>query len=76
MRTRIRAESSVSLMVDMQERLLPAIAGREPIFRNSVRPLTATRDCGALAVPAKAAACQMLGSAETPQFKALLPLFK
>ena len=38
--------------------------------------LSAARSCGALVVPAETVVYQMLGVAGTPEFKALLPLFK
>ncbi len=41
---RLRASSSFLLMVDIQERLLPAIANRDAVLQNSVRLLTAARE--------------------------------
>ena len=38
--------------------------------------LAAVRDCGGLVVPTETVVYQMMGEAGTPQFKALLPLFK
>lgn len=38
--------------------------------------LQAARDCGALVIPTESVIYQMMGRAGTPEFKALLPLFK
>ncbi len=43
---------------------------------NHALALDAARGCGALVVPTETVVYRMLGAAGTPEFKALLPLFK
>ena len=46
MHTPVQASSAFLLMIDLQERLLPAIDGHEAVLRNSVRLLTAAGELG------------------------------
>ena len=71
MRKLITARSSFLLMIDMQERLLPAIFNREEIIKNSVRILTAARE---LSVPTIATEQYPKGIGSTiPELKNLIP---
>ena len=71
MRKSITARSSFLLMIDMQERLLPAIFNKDEIIKNSVRILTAARE---LSVPMIATEQYPKGIGATiPELKNLIP---
>ena len=71
MRKSITARSSFLLMIDMQERLLPAIFNKDEIIKNSVRILTAARE---LSVPVIATEQYPKGIGPTvPEIKNLIP---
>ena len=67
----ITASSSFLLMIDMQERLLPAIFNKDEIVKNSVMILTAARE---LSVPAIVSEQYPKGLGATiPELKNLIP---
>ena len=71
MRKSIKARSSFLLMIDMQERLLPAIFNKDEIIKNSVRLLTAAKE---LSVPLIATEQYPKGIGATiPELKNLIP---
>ena len=39
----IEAKNSALLMIDIQERLMPSISGKDAVLRNAVRLLTAAK---------------------------------
>jgi len=71
LRKSIRARSSFLLMIDIQERLIPAIYNKEEVISNSVRLLTAAKE---LSVPAIISEQYPKGiGATVPELKALIP---
>lgn len=71
MRRSIKARSSFLLMIDIQERLIPAIYNKDEIIKNSVRLLTAARE---LSVPSIITEQYPKGIGPTVQeLKALIP---
>ena len=71
MRKSIKARSSFLLMIDIQERLIPAMYNREEVVNNSVRLLTAARE---LSLPAIISEQYPKGIGATiPELKALIP---
>lgn len=71
MRKSITARSSFLLMIDMQERLLPAIFNKDEVIKNSVRILTAAKE---LSVPVIATEQYPKGIGSTiPEVKNLIP---
>lgn len=71
MRRSIKAEASFLLMIDLQEKLLPAIYNREEVIKNSVRILTAARE---LSVPSIVTEQYPKGIGPTiSELKALIP---
>ena len=71
MRKSIKAIPSFLLMIDIQERLLPAIHNKDEVLSNSVKLLTAARE---LSVPAIISEQYPKGIGPTvPELKALIP---
>ena len=71
MHTLVSAQSSFFLMVDLQERLLPAISNREAVVRSSAKLLTAARE---LSVPLVVTEQYPRGIGPTvPQLAELIP---
>ena len=71
MKKSISARSSFLLMIDMQERLLPAIYNKEEIIKNSLNILTAAKE---LSVPMIATEQYPKGIGATiPELKNLIP---
>ena len=71
MRKSIKARSSFLLMIDIQERLMPAIYNREEVVNNSVKILTAAKE---LNTPAIISEQYPKGIGPTvPELKALIP---
>ena len=67
----IKARSSFLLMIDIQERLMPAIYNKEEVINNSVRLLTAARE---LNIPAIISEQYPKGIGATiPELKSLIP---
>ena len=67
----IKARSSFLLMIDIQERLIPAVYNKEEVFSNSVRLLTAARE---LSIPAIISEQYPKGIGSTiPELKSLIP---
>ena len=70
----------LSTLLDMRERGLPVIlaadacGSRNPLHASLA--LDQARSAGALVLPVESIVYRILGSAGTPEFKALLPLFK
>ena len=71
MRKSIEAMSSFILMIDIQERLLPAMYNKDEVLSNSVKLLTSARE---LSLPAKISEQNPKGIGSTvPELKALIP---
>ena len=71
MRRSIKARSSFLLMIDIQEKLLPAIYNKDEILANSTRILTAARQ---LSLPLIVTEQYPKGIGQTvPELKALIP---
>ena len=67
----IKAASSFLLMIDIQERLMPAIFNREEVVNNAVKLLTAARE---LSVPSIVSEQYPKGIGPTlPELKSLIP---
>ncbi|MBR0150483.1 MAG: isochorismatase family protein [Synergistaceae bacterium] len=67
----INAESSFMLMIDIQERLIPAISNKDEILANSVKLLTAARE---LSIPVMTSEQYPKGIGHTvSQLQALIP---
>ena len=71
MRRSIKARSSFLLMIDIQERLIPAIYNKDEVLRNSLRLLNAARE---LSVPSIVTEQYPKGIGSTlPELKELIP---